>query len=37
MNETDLLKVLKNKSNTDKKYLIIFNDLEHLSDKLKKK
>ena len=37
VNETDLLKILKNKSNTDEKYLIVFNDLQNASDAVKEK
>ena len=37
INETDLLKVLKNQGKTDEKYLIVFNDLQNASDAVKEK
>ena len=37
VNETDLLKILKNKANTEEKYLIVFNDLQNASDAVKEK
>ena len=37
VNETDLMKVLKNQGNTDEKYLIVFNDLQNASDAVKEK
>ena len=37
VSETDLLKILKNKSKTDEKHLIVFNDLQNASDAVKEK
>ena len=37
VNETDLLKILKSKSDVKDKYLIVFNDLQNASDAVKEK